>query len=109
MNHNLSGERLHQTQMVMKDIKLLIINEYSFLSAATINELDCQLHKIIPQTPRPFGGLNIILCGDSAQLPPVRAQPVYAHHGSTQHLVAHFYLFNKVVKLYQPFISPSRK
>ena len=52
MNHNLLGECLHQTQMVMKDAKLLIINEYSFLSITTINALDCQLHKIdIPTSP----------------------------------------------------------
>jgi hypothetical protein len=63
MNCNLLGEWLHWTQMVMKDVKLLVINEYSFLSAATIDTLDHQLRKIFPQATHPFGGLNIVLCG----------------------------------------------
>jgi ATP-dependent exoDNAse (exonuclease V) alpha subunit len=103
MNHNLSGERLHRTQMVMKDVKLLVIDEYSFLSAATIDALDHQHCKIFPQVAHPFGGLNIVLCGDPAQLPPVLAQPVYAHRGLTRHLAARFHLFDKVVELDQPF------
>jgi PIF1-like helicase len=82
---------------------LLVIDKYSFLSAATIDALDHQLHKIFPQATYPFGSLNIVLCGDPAQLPPVLAQPVYAHQGSTRHLAAHFHLFNKVVKLDEPF------
>ena len=79
MNHNLSGEQLHWTQMVMKDVKLLVIDEYLFLSAATIDTLDHQLRKIFSQATHPFGSLNIVLCGNPAQLPPILAQPVYAH------------------------------
>jgi len=98
LNHNLSGERLHRLQTVMKDVKLLIIDEYSFLSVVTIDTLDSHLRKIFPQVPHPFGGLNIVFCGDPAQLAPVRAQPVYAHRGPTR-----FHLFDKVVELDQPF------
>ena len=103
MNHNLSGERLHRIQTVMNDVKLLVIDEYSFLSISTIDKLDHHLRQIFPQQPRPFGGLNIVLCGDPAQLPPVLAQPVYAHRGPTRHLAARFHLFDKVIELDQPF------
>ena len=99
MTHNLTGERLHRIQMAMADVKLLVIDEYSFLSVANIDKLHEQLHKIFPQSARPFGGLNIVLCGDPAQLPPVLAPPVYAHRGSERHRVARFHLFDKVVEL----------
>jgi hypothetical protein len=103
LNRNLSGERLHRLQTIMKDVKLLIIDEYSFLSVATFDALDSQLRKIFPQAPHPFGGLNVVLCGDPAQLAPVRAQPVYAYRGSSLHLAGRFHLFDKVVELDQPF------
>ena len=99
MSRNLTGERLHQLQTTMAGVKLLIIDEYSFLSVAIIDKLHEQLHKIFPQSMRPFGGLNIVLCGDPAQLPPVLAPPVYAYRGSSSHQAARFHLFNKVVEL----------
>jgi type II secretory pathway predicted ATPase ExeA len=83
MNHNLSRQWLHRIQTVMKDVKLLVIDEYSFLSIATINTLDSCLRQIFLRQPRPFHGLNVVLCGDPAQLPPVLGQPVYVHRGLT--------------------------
>ena len=79
MSHNLTGERLHRIQTTMADVKLLVIDKYSFLSMANINKLHERLHKIFPQSTRLFGGLNIVLCGDPAQLPPVLTPPIYAH------------------------------
>ena len=104
MNADVSCERLHLLQMAMMDVTLLIIDEYSFLSVAKIDELDQRLRVIFPRKSHiPFGGLNILLCGDPAQLPPVRAQPTYAFSGRTSHRAARFHLFNKVVELRQPF------
>ena len=103
LNWNLSGQRLHRVQMVMRDVKLLIIDEYSFLSIGNIDALDSQLRKIYPEVPEPFGGLNIVLCGDPAQLAPVLAQPVYALRGPKKHLAARFHLFKNVIELDQPF------
>jgi hypothetical protein len=99
MSHNLTGEHLHRIQMAMADVKLLIIDEYSFLSVANIDKLHEQLHKIFPQSSLPFGGLNIMLCGDPAQLPPILVPPIYAHQGNEHHRVARFHLFDKVVEL----------
>jgi ATP-dependent exoDNAse (exonuclease V) alpha subunit len=101
---NLNGERLHQLQTTMAGVLLLIVNEYSFLSAATLATIDWRLREAFPHKSNiPFGGINILLCGDPAQLPPVRAQPIYAHGVATAHLAARFQLFTKVVELDQPF------
>lgn len=104
MNDDVNGEQLHSLQMKMSNVNLLIIDEYSFLSVTTIDSLDRRLRIIFPRSSHiPFGGLNIVLCGDPAQLPPVRAQPTYAYRGSTVHLAARFHLFDKVVELDHPF------
>ena len=104
MNEELNGEQLHSLQATMSGVNLLIIDEYSFLSIAVIDALDRRLRVVFPRkSDIPFGGMNILLSGDPAQLPPVRAQPVYAYSGVTSHVAARFHLFNKVVELDQPF------
>ena len=102
--NDIKGERLHSMQLTLADVDFLIIDEYSFLSVAVIDSLDRRLRQVFPRkSDVPFGGLSILLCGDPAQLPPVRAQPAYAHTGSSEHLAARFHLFDKVVELDQPF------
>ena len=104
MNEEVSGDTLHFLQATMSTVNLLIIDEYSFLSVATIDALDRRLRIVFPRKSNvPFGGMNIVLCGDPAQLPPVRAQPTYAYTGATSYVAARFHLFNKVVELDQPF------
>ena len=100
MNENVDGEQLLSIQTTMAAVKLLIINEYSFLSITNINSLDHRLSMVFPRWAHDiFGGMNIVLCSDPAQLPTVWAQPAYAYHGSTVHLAAQFHLFTKVVEL----------
>src|SRR3989338_5636530 len=48
----------------------LIIDEISMLSASRLDLVD-HVCKAIRQDLRPFGGLQVILCGDFFQLPPV--------------------------------------
>ena len=99
MSHNLTSDHLHRIQTMMADVKLLVIDEYSFLSMANIDKLCEQLHKIFPQSTHPFGSLKIVLCGDPTQLLPVLMPPIYAHQGSKHHQATCFHLFDKVVEL----------
>jgi ATP-dependent DNA helicase PIF1 len=100
LQETITGHRLHALQIMIKNIKLLVIDEYSFLSVTVIDKLDCHLRKILPHKSNiPFGNLNILLCGDPAQLPPVVGKPLYAYQGSTSHLAARYHLFDKVVEL----------
>ncbi len=50
--------------------KVLIIDEISMLNAKRLDLVD-YICKAVRQNLRPFGGMQIILCGDFFQLPPV--------------------------------------
>ncbi|GAA5953293.1 hypothetical protein JCM3765_007464 [Sporobolomyces pararoseus] len=50
--------------------KTLIIDEISMIPAALFDNLNI-LGKLIRENPAPFGGLQLIVCGDFYQLPPV--------------------------------------
>ncbi len=51
--------------------RVLVIDEVSMLSGAFLDNLDrlCRAFKRLPDAP--FGGLQVILCGDLFQLPPI--------------------------------------
>ncbi|GAA5935910.1 uncharacterized protein JCM15063_001846 [Sporobolomyces koalae] len=52
------------------DIQTLIIDEISMSPAELFEKLNI-LGKLIRENPAPFGGLQLIICGDFYQLPPV--------------------------------------
>jgi hypothetical protein len=60
---------------------LIIIDEISMLSLDDFDKLDKHLRQLMREAtkadPAPFGGLNIVLCGDFFQLNPVLAVPIY--------------------------------
>ncbi len=66
-------DRISQNEKVAKRVratKILIIDEVSMLSAATLSMVDAVCREILdPQ--KPFGGLQVLLVGDFFQLPPV--------------------------------------
>jgi hypothetical protein len=99
LHTTLNGPRLLNLQLMMQGVRLLIIDEYSFLSVSVIDTLDRHLRSIFPLSTRPFGGMNILLCGDPAQLPPVLAQPLYTVCGASRENVTHFRLFKTVMEL----------
>ncbi len=53
-----------------QDVRILIVDEVSFMSEKTLNTLDVKL-KEIGNRARPFGGFSIIFAGDFHQLEPV--------------------------------------
>lgn len=58
-----------------RGIELLIIDEISMIGCRKLLKVDALLKKIFRDN-RPFGGLNILLVGDFAQLPAVRQSTI---------------------------------
>lgn len=70
-------ELIAQKEYVFKNVtsaRVLIIDEISMLSAAMIDMVD-KVCKAVRRDARPFGGLQVIICGDFFQLPPVVSDP----------------------------------
>jgi ATP-dependent exoDNAse (exonuclease V) alpha subunit len=54
----------------IRNIKVLIIDEVSMLSQQTFESVD-KVFRAFKNSDEPFGGVQIVLCGDFFQLPPV--------------------------------------
>lgn len=70
-------EALKEKEMLywrIRYAKVLIIDEISMLNAERLDTVD-YICKSFRQDLRPFGGLQVILCGDFFQLPPVVKKP----------------------------------
>jgi ATP-dependent DNA helicase PIF1 len=63
-------------QARIKNTNLLIIDEVSMLSGLLLDIID-YVTRMVRQNDAPFGGLQVLLCGDFYQLSPVKA-PTYA-------------------------------
>ena len=60
--------------------KLLIIDEISFANNAEIEKMNTNLCDLKNNYFVPFGGINVIFCGDLRQLEPVAGKPLYMNH-----------------------------
>src|ERR1043165_1958486 len=60
----------------LSKIDTLIIDEISMVSDQLLNFLS-DIFASIHNNTLPFGGINVILAGDLAQLPPITGQPVF--------------------------------
>ena len=60
-----------------------MIDEKSMVDLKMLSLIDDRLRVIFPATShQPFGGINILLCGDFFQLPPVGGKPLYSRRAS---------------------------
>ena len=62
--------------------KLLIIDEISFASEEDMDLIYKKLCILKNKCYLPFGGINVIFCGDLRQLEPILEQPLYKNHES---------------------------
>lgn len=65
----------------IKNAQVLIIDEISMLDADCLNLVD-KICKAVKNPFSPFGGIQIVLCGDFFQLPPVSEDSLFAFYAS---------------------------
>ena len=74
----LSPTTLSSLQDKFKDCEFLIIDEKSMIGLRTLHQIDQRLRQIYPaRQDEWFGSLNVLLCGDFFQLPPVLERALY--------------------------------
>ncbi len=79
------AERSHVVKKV-KDSSVLIIDEISMLSHNHLDLVD-KVVREIKSVDKPFGGMQVVLCGDFFQLPPIHRsgeiEALFAYHGTS--------------------------
>lgn len=73
----LSFEVLQLYRNAFANVRVIIVDEVSMISADILNTMHTRLQDITGNYDEPFGGMHMIFCGDLRQLPPVNARPVY--------------------------------
>ena len=64
-------EKIPKTRMeIIKNTDILVIDEISMLHDFRLDMVE-EICRIIRQNDKPFGGIQVILCGDFFQLPPI--------------------------------------
>jgi len=76
---DLSTSTLQSLQALFQNCRFLFVDEKSMIDLRTLSMIDDRLRAILPATSHlTFGGVNMLLCGDFFQLPPVGGQPLYS-------------------------------
>ena len=60
-----------EMRLALLQVRILIIDEVSFMKASELRKLECTLREKNGDRTKPFGGFNIVFCGDFQQLRPV--------------------------------------
>jgi ATP-dependent DNA helicase PIF1 len=75
----LSTGTLHSLQSLFRSCVYLIIDEKSMVDMRILGFIDRRLKEIFPaRSLQPFGGINVVVCGDFHQLPPVGGTPLFS-------------------------------
>ena len=93
----LQGEQLTLAQKLLRSNWLLIIDEKSMLGGRFLSNIDLRLREILNPSV-PFGGHNVLLCGDFGQLPPVMDTAMYSDRCLLAGKVA-YAAFNRTIVL----------
>ena len=67
----LSNDQLTKLRSELLYLKWLIIDEISLVGNKMYNFINWRLQQIKDRHDTPFGGVNVICCGDLSQLPPI--------------------------------------
>jgi hypothetical protein len=73
----LNIETLNAYRNSFRNVCAIFVDEVSMIGAELLQIVNSRLQQITMQFDKPFGGMDIIFCGDLRQLPPVMATPIY--------------------------------
>ena len=80
-----NDESLRNENSVIKEVQerldgvdYIFIDEISMIACHELYSISSQLSKVTNEHNKPFGGKNLILAGDFAQLPPTTGSPLYS-------------------------------
>ncbi|MBN9542828.1 MAG: AAA family ATPase [Alphaproteobacteria bacterium] len=79
----LKSAKSRQMRKKIKECRLLVIDEISMLASDTIDKID-MVFRNIREVNVPFGGIQVVLIGDFAQLPPVTRDNQYSYAFNSQ-------------------------
>ena len=103
---DLSSTNLSTLQNLFKEVFFLIFDEKSMIGLRVFGMIDQRLRQIRPSHREQYmGGLNCLLIGDFAQLPPVLQKPLYFADPVSNQLEIKgqnaYLAFNKTIRLEQ--------
>ena len=70
---------IREVQDRLEGVDYIFIDEISMIACHELYNISSQLSKVTNEHNKPFGGKNIILAGDFAQLPPTNGSPLYSN------------------------------
>ena len=70
INDRMTSNKIGHIKAKLNGVDYVFFDEVSMLSARDLYRINAQLAKVFCILDVPFGGLNMIFCGDFAQLPP---------------------------------------
>ena len=75
---SLSTEKLNILSDRYQNLALVVFDEVSLIGANTFSLADSRLRQILHNHNEPFGGVDVILCGDLCQASPVRDKWIFS-------------------------------
>lgn len=80
-------------------LDVLIVDEISMVKADVFDAMDVDLRRLKKQPDKPMGGVQVVLLGDSLQLPPVHKEPGF--NDDLEKQAADRYLYEEFFRSYR--------
>lgn len=72
-----AGAKVEEVRERLIGVGYILLDEHSMLDCRALCAISARCCEAVGCFEKPFGGLNVILCGDFAQLPPVVGRSLY--------------------------------
>jgi hypothetical protein len=73
----MSREALQMYRSAFHNVHIVFADEVGMVSSDILQTVHVRLQEITNEFEKPFGGMNMVFCGDLRQLLPVNAWPVF--------------------------------